>query len=69
MKVGLDWHSDFRDDEYSLQMTELSGGPFESKLFHFHGEFWENTSKMVKSKPLRANLKPQSKNPGSTPGT
>ena len=26
--------------------------PLESKLFHFHGEFWEIAGKMVKLNPL-----------------
>ena len=50
-----------------------SGGsletPFGSKLFHFHGEMYEKSGKMLKTNPLLMDLNPPSRNPGSAPAS
>ena len=40
---------------------------FESKLFHFHGEFYEQLGNLIKLNSPLVNLNPLSKNPGSAP--
>ena len=48
-----------------------SGGspepPTGTKLFHFHGEIYEKSGKMLKTNPLFMDLNPPSKNPGPAP--
>ena len=64
---------------FTLGTTEYNGGswgsverPLKWKWCHFNGEIWEYVVKIVKSNPTLLNLansNPQSKYPGSAPGT
>ena len=45
----------------------LPGPHFVTKLFQFHGEIYEKSSKMLKTNPISMELKPTSRNPGSAP--
>ena len=50
-----------------------SGGslepPLGTKLFHFHGEIYQKSGKMLKTNPLLIDLNPPSRNPGSAHGS
>ena len=56
---------------YSGGFRGGSGGspepPSGAKLFHFHGEIYEKSGKMLKTNPLSMYLNPPFRNPGSAP--
>ena len=63
-----------------MKLQQVSGGfrggsggslepPSGTKLFHFHGEIYEKSGKMLKTNPLLIDLNPPSRNPGSAPAS